>query len=139
MLQKKFTKRSGFTLIEVTVALAILGLIIATIVYVGNQSYRIAREAKHRVSAMGWSQQGLNAVQLKKDTNLLNSTAQMSGLDDGTYYLVGDTLTKKCISTNITDTVDVNGTSCDIPTTGTINNDNRTFTQKIIIKKITTP
>jgi len=134
MKTKSYNK--AFTLIEVVVATAILILVIGGIVAVEVQSIKISAEAKSRLNAMGWSQEGLNVVQKQKDKNLMDSPSlnpMTANLAPGAYYLKND---------DTWASLSCPGIPADDPTclvtdpAGKITSNNRDFTQKIIIRKV---
>lgn len=100
---KKNKIKTGFTLVEVLVALFIIVMVIGAAVQAEVTNIRSADETKQRLQATGLSQEALNAVRNKRDTYVL-SHLDPNNPPDGFTEMTG---INYCLNLNSSDLIAV--------------------------------
>ncbi|MEK7524040.1 MAG: prepilin-type N-terminal cleavage/methylation domain-containing protein [Patescibacteria group bacterium] len=81
------TKKSGFTLIETVLAIAVIGMVITAAASLTRSSLRMGYETMHRFTAFHLAEEGVEVVRHLRDSNWLQNRAWRRGLEDGMYEI----------------------------------------------------
>lgn len=84
---RRTSQKSGFTLAETIIAIAVISLVVTASAQLTQSSVRIGYQSMHQFIAYHLAEEGLEIVRNMRDTNWLQNMPFRQGLPDGLYVI----------------------------------------------------
>jgi len=86
-MQHAKNNKSGFTILETIIAIAVISLVITTVAELVQSSTKIGGQSMQQFIAYHLAEEGLEITRNLRDTNWLSNVKWRKGLDDGLYVI----------------------------------------------------